>query len=426
MRKYHIITFGCQANIADSERVAKILEKLGYAHAGKKEDADILIFNTCSVRQKAEDRVFGLNKKMAQLKAAKPKMKIVLTGCMTHYSEKELRKRLPAIDYFINIKSIKKLPKILKSKLVKHRVFNKNKKHTFSALVPISYGCNNFCSYCIVPYSRGLETSRPAKKIIKEVKSLVSAKGGGMKEIWLLGQTVNSYKSGNINFAKLLKMINNIAGDFWIRFASPHPKDFLARRSSKQNLGAKAESDDLIKAMAECKKFAHYVNLPAQSGNNEILKKMNRPYTVGHYKKIIKKLRAAMPDIAISTDVIVGFPGETKKQFQDTIKLFKEIKFDMAFISEYSPRPKTLAAKIYKDNVPPKEKEARKKELNKILIKTALGNNKKLVGKTLAVLNNRTAGNKLVKITDKNYNPDEFAKIKITKAEPWRLEGVKI
>ena len=167
-----------------------------------------------------------------------------------------------------------------------------------------------------------------------------------MKEIWLLGQTVNSYKNGSVKFHDLLRLVNAIPGNFWIRFTSPHPKDF---------------SDELIKAMAECEKFAHYINLPVQSGNNAILKKMGRPYTVGHYKKLVGKIRKAMPDMAISTDVIVGFPGETRKQFGDTKKLFEEIRFDMAFISEYSPRPKTVAAKMFKDDVPHEEKERRKK-----------------------------------------------------------------
>src|SRR3990167_11363380 len=363
MSKYLITTFGCQSNTADSEKTAEIMENLGYVCADNTEDLisaknPVLIFNTCSVRQKAEDRIFGLNNKLENLKAKSPELKIILTGCMMHHSEKDLKKRLPLFDYFIDIKKIKTLEKIMPSR--RSPVSTRKK---ISALIPISHGCNNFCTYCIVPLARGREISKGVLDIMSDVKKAVD---DGAKEIWLLGQTVNSYrcnlkskisnlKSKEIKFLELLRMVNDIPGDFWIRFTSPHPKYF---------------SDELIKAMAECDKFAHYINLPIQSGNNAVLKRMGRPYTVGHYKKLVGKIRKAMPDIAISTDIIVGFPGETRKQFEDTKKLFEEIKFDMAFISEYSPRPKTTAYKMFKDNVPHKEKESRKNELNEILKKT--------------------------------------------------------
>ena len=283
-----------------------------------------------------------------------------------------------------------------------------------------------------MPYSRGREQNRPAEEIISEAKNLIQK---GYKEIWLLGQNVNSYrfklKTKNeklktneniITFIDLLKTINKMSGNFWLRFTSPHPKDF---------------SDDLIRAMAECQNFPHYLNLPVQSGDNEILKKMNRPYTREHYIKLVQRIRKALPDIALSTDVIVGFPGETKKQFQNTVKLFQEIKFDMAYISEYSERTGTLAAKKFKDDIPKKEKTWRKKELTEVLSQTALENNKKLAGEILAVLidekkNNRlfgrTTGNKvveLIKLSDtRNENLiGQFAKIKIIKTEPWKLKG---
>mgnify|MGYP001561330023 CR=1 FL=1 len=409
MGKYLITTFGCQANLADSEKTTEIMENLGYARASNMKDLifarnPVLIFNTCSVRQKAEDRIFGLNKKLWGLRIKNPKLKTVLTGCMMHYSEKKLKKRLPYFDYFIDIKNIKKLAQIL-TKGSPWRAKDYPCRPT--SLIPVSHGCDNFCTYCIVPYARGREISRPIKDIVKDVKKTLK---NGAKEIWLLGQNVNSYQK-ELDFAGLLRVINATPGDFWIRFTSPHPKDF---------------SDDLIKAMAECEKFAHYINLPVQSGNNQILKKMGRPYTVSHYKKLVKKLREKMPDIAISTDVIVGFPGETKKQFEDTIKLFKEVKFDMAFISEYSPRPKTAAAKFFKDNISSTEKTAHKEELNEILKRTALENNKKLLGKTVKVLNNRTAGNKLVEIKNVQHsmlNKNEFVDVKIIKATSWKLSG---
>jgi len=409
MSKYFITTFGCQSNTADSEKTAEIMENLGYIRAEKMKDLisaknPVLIFNTCSVRQKAEDRIFGLNNKLQELKIVNCKLKIVLTGCMMHYSEKDLKKRLPLFDYFIDIKKIKTLEKILPSR--RSPVSTRKK---ISALVPISNGCDNFCTYCIVPLARGKEISRTVIDVMSGVKKAVNS---GVKEIWLLGQTVNSYKNGEVKFQDLLRMVNNIPGDFWIRFTSPHPKDF---------------SDELIKAMAECKKFAHYINLPVQSGNNTVLKRMGRPYTVGHYKKLVKKIRRAMPDIAISTDVIVGFPGETRKQFEDTKKLFEEIKFDMAFISEYSPRPKTAAAKMFEDDVPHQEKEKRKNELNEILKKTALENNKKLVGQIVKVLNGRTEGNKPIEITNIKHSmlniKNKFVSVKVAKANIWSLKG---
>ncbi|MGB2762736.1 MAG: MiaB/RimO family radical SAM methylthiotransferase, partial [Minisyncoccales bacterium] len=241
----------------------------------------------------------------------------------------------------------------------------------FSAYVPIIIGCNNFCSYCVVPYTRGPEISRPAGDIIKEVKSSVKQ---GYKEIWLLGENVNSYKNPKhqipINFANLLRMINDIPGDFWIRFTSSHPKDF---------------SDELIKTIVKSKKITPYISLPIQSGDNEILKKMNRPYTVRDYKNLVKKIREKIPNVTLSTDIIVGFPGETKKQFKNTIKLFKEIKFDMVYISQYSPRSGTIAYKM-KDTVSHQEKEKRDKVLTEVLKKTALKNNKKYIGKIVEVL----------------------------------------
>ena len=422
MSKYLITTFGCQSNTADSEKTAEIMKNLGYVRADNTEDLisaknPVLIFNTCSVRQKAEDRIFGLNNKLQELKIINCKLKIVLTGCMMHYSEKDLKKRLPLFDYFIDIKKIKTLEKILpKIKILENKGLLAEKTDSkISALIPISHGCDNFCAYCIVPIARGRETSRTVVDVIGDIKKAVA---NGAKEIWLLGQTVNSYrcnlkskisnlKSKEIKFPELLRMVNDIPGDFWFRFTSPHPKDF---------------SDELIKTMAECDKFAHYLNLPVQSGNNTVLKRMGRPYTVGHYKKLVGKIRKAMPDIAISTDIIVGFPGETRKQFEDAKKLFKEIKYDMAFISEYSSRPKTAAARMFKDDVPRKEKEARKNELNEILKNTALENNKKLVSQIVKVLNGRTEGNKPIEL-DKKYSKNNFVSAKIIKANIWSLKG---
>jgi tRNA dimethylallyltransferase len=278
-------------------------------------------------------------------------------------------------------------------------------------------GCDNFCAYCAVPYTRGREKSRSACEIIAEIKKLVKKE---YKEIWLLGQNVNSYnpQNKNIDFPDLLKLINDIPGKFWIRFASPHPKDF---------------SDKLIKTIASCEKIPRYTNLPVQSGDNEILKKMNRGYTREDFLKLFRKIKSAMPEISVSTDTIVGFPGETKKQYKNTCDLYKKCSFDMAFIAKYSPRPGTAAALAMKDNVSHNEKERRRTELTKILASGALKNNKKLIGKTEEILVDeekngrifgRNGGNKTVEIENgKNLRPGDWAKIKITEAGAWSLKG---
>jgi len=346
-KKYHIITFGCQMNKSDSERIAGDLESKGYQPASNTNEADLIVVNMCSVRQSAVDRVYGLFPKFKKLREKKPKLKTVLTGCILKEDKRKFTKRFD---------QILKIGDLLK--------YQPKYQNNFRAFIPISNGCNNFCSYCVVPYVRGPLVCRPYEEIIDEVKNLIKK---GYKEIWLLGQNVNSYgvqrgtdaepsteltrKKKAVNFAKLLKMVNDIPGDFRIRFTSSHPADF---------------TDELIDVMANSKKVAKYLHLPVQSGDNQILKKMNRPYTAEKYKNLVKKIRKKIPDINLSTDVIVGFPGETKKQFENTVKLFKEIKFNIAYIAKYSPRPGTTAFRL-KDNIPLKEKKRREKILREIL-----------------------------------------------------------
>jgi tRNA-2-methylthio-N6-dimethylallyladenosine synthase len=325
--KYWIITFGCQMNKSDSERIASVLEKRGYQPACKENEADLIVINCCSVRQSAVNRAYAKVNKYFE------KKRVILTGCVLKEDKNKLKDKVSEFwhpnDYF------ECLP-IHQSK--------------FQAFVPIMTGCNNFCAYCVVPYTRGREKSRPAKEIIKEVKSLVQK---GCKEIVLLGQNVNSYKDRNVNFPKLLKKINDVEGDFKLNFITSHPKDM---------------SDELIETMAECQKLIKEIHLPVQSGDNEILKKMNRHYTATHYKKFIKKIKQKIPGIKISTDIIVGFPGETKKQFQNTVKLCKEVNFDKAYISKYSPRPGTAAVKL-KDDLPEDEKKRRWRTLDTLINK---------------------------------------------------------
>jgi tRNA-2-methylthio-N6-dimethylallyladenosine synthase len=428
MKKYWITTYGCQMNHSDSEQVAAVLENIDYKKSSNIGKADLIVVNMCSVRQSAVDRIYGKIKDFSKLKVKNKKLKVILTGCILKKDKKKFKK---AFDFILNIKDLPKLPKLLDTRYstlnTESYLKTKPKYQTsFSAHIPIMTGCNNFCTYCVVPYTRGRENSRPAEEIIEEVRNLVKQ---GYKEIWLLGQNVNSYnskvKNRNlevVNFPKLLKMINDIPGDFWIRFTSSHPKDF---------------SDELINVMAKCKKVTEYLNLPVQSGDDEIIKKMNRPYTIKQYKETVRKIREKVPDITLSTDVIVGFPGETEKQFNNTAKLFKEIKYDMAYIAKYSPRPQTAAATL-ENNVLKKEKKERRKILTEILKKTALERNKRYVGKTTDVLVNSKKGNflfgktrayKTVKIQSKikdqksKIKLGQFIKVKITKALPWGLKG---
>jgi len=321
--KYHIITYGCQMNKSDSERIAAQLEEKNYQPAGQIKTADLVIINVCSVRQSAVNRVYS---KIGQIRSANPRAKLVLTGCLLFKDKKRLQKQVDQIWPIIDLKA---RPKCQSSR---------------EAWLPIMTGCNNFCSYCVVPYTRGREYSRPAPEIIREAKDLIKKE---YQTITLLGQNVNSYKSKKINFPKLLKMISQIPGHFQIKFITSHPKDM---------------SDELIKVISQSNKISKEIHLPVQSADNQILKKMNRGYTIGHYKKLIKKIRRVIPQAQISTDIIVGFPSETEKQFQNTVNLVKEIVFKQAYVAAYSSRDGTTANRL-KDDISPDEKKRRKRTI---------------------------------------------------------------
>lgn len=440
-KTYKIITFGCASNKSDSERISYIMESIGFKKTKNTNSADILIFNTCSVKKSAEDRVFGQARNIVKAKKINRKLKVVLTGCMMHHGEKYLSEKAPFVDIYLDIRKLSELPQKLGYKFSvnpkEYLSFEAKHESDFRAYIPISYGCNNFCTYCIVPFSRGREYSRPQKEIVDEVKELVKK---GYKEIWLLGQNVNSYgienysertmwsgrtrkgikpkiKKGCLSFDELLKKIDKIEGDFWIRFTSPHPKDF---------------TDDLIDVISKSKKITNYIHLPVQSGDNEILKKMNRTYTKEHYEKLVKKIKNKIPDAAITTDTIVGFCGETKKQFENTKKLYKKIGFDMAFISKYSPRPNTASSMAFGDNVPQVEKEKRFRDLTEVLKKGLISKNKVFKDKVITVLVDekkgdkffgRTEGMKLIEVLGENIEIGKFYDVKVTGTGAWALKG---
>jgi len=308
-------------NKSDSERIATLLEGKKYQPVKNEKQADLIVINICSIRQSAIDRVFNKVKRLDSLK----NKKIIFTGCILEEDKKKFT-RYGEIIKFTDLFKIKSKP-----------------KHP-DGFILIMEGCNNFCTYCVVPYTRGREYYKEKKEIISEAKKLIK---NGFKKITLLGQNVNSYP----NFPQLLDEIANLPGNFQLTFLTSHPKDF---------------SDELIEVIAKNKKIMKYLNLPVQSGDNKVLKKMNRPYKIEQYKKLVKKIRNKVPAIKLSTDIIVGFPSETKKQFENTIKLFKEIKFNNAFISKYSPRSGTSSFRM-KDDVSWEEKKQREKVLRAIL-----------------------------------------------------------
>ena len=361
-------------NKSDSERIAAVLEKIDLRPSKTEDEADLIIINMCSVRQKSVDKVF---RKIENLRQKNKKAKIYLTGCILEKDKKIFKK---ITDGIFKIDELQNLPKLLQQKTsnIKQathylKIVPKYSNKDF-AYVPIMTGCNNFCAYCVVPYTRGREISRAPEEIIKEIKCLLKR---GYKTIWLLGQNVNSYKYktrintnrstndtnkkireicgklvkiSEVNFPKLLQKIEKIPGNFEIGFLTSHPKDF---------------SDELIETIASSKKIKKYIHLPVQAGSDKILKKMNRGYTKKDYLKLVEKIKKKIQDVELSTDIIVGFPGETKKDFEETIDVVKKVGFKKAYIACYSPRPGTKAEKL-KDNIPQKEKERREKVLREL------------------------------------------------------------
>lgn len=401
---YHIITYGCQMNVNDSERIASFLNEKGLNYSSIN-SAQYVIINSCSIRQSTVDRI------EAKIKELKSYGKtIILTGCVL---EKEKEKLTSIIDqhWVLQNTSSWNLPDFKKNNKEFFEI--KPKRLGVTAYISIMTGCNNFCSYCVVPYTKGREVSRHHSKVLNEIKEAIN---DGCREIFLLGQNVNSYK-GEYSFANLLKEVDKINGDFWIKFATSHPKDF---------------TDDIISVIKESKKIAKHIHLPLQSGDNDILRKMNRKYTVEHYKNIIKKIKEGINDISITTDIIVGFPGETENNFQNTVSAFQEIKFDMAYIARYSKRPQTTSEK-FKETVSNLEKKEREKVLSEILKEIKLEKNKKKVGTITKVLVTgcnkknyligKTEGGETIVLKGPKEIINTFVKVKIINYSPWGMKA---
>ncbi len=342
---YHIVTFGCQMNVHESEKISQILEDMGYKPTEKRENADVIVFNTCAIREGAEDRVFGNVGALKKLKKARPNLIIAVCGCMTQKeaTAKLFKQKFPFVDVILGTFNLHEIGDYIK-KAQNKKVFELwqegeidetkgyNRTSGENAWVNIMQGCNNFCTYCIVPYVRGREKSRLPENILKEIQEIVDS--GKYKKITLLGQNVNSYGkdlSPQISFTELLRKITAIPGDFCVGFMTSHPKDL---------------TDELIFEIAKNPKLVKEIHLPAQSGNNRILKLMNRKYTREHYLEIIKKIKENIANVKITSDFIVGFPTETEEEFNDTLSLIEEVKYDGLFAFMYSPREGTVAAKM--------------------------------------------------------------------------------
>jgi tRNA-2-methylthio-N6-dimethylallyladenosine synthase len=411
MPKYHIWTIGCQMNKAESERLGSYFEQLGYQPTATAEKADVIVLNSCVVRQSAENRVVNKLNALKPLKSLRPNLTLALTGCLVNSEVAQLNRRFPHVDYFFKAGDH---PQWLEKEAWEQVLPHHPEPSTY---VSIIQGCNNFCSYCIVPYRRGRNRSRPVKEIVSEVKELVNR---GAKEVTLLGQNVDSYGHDlpdRPDLADLLHELNAIDGLLRIRFLTNHPKDM---------------SPKLIEAVAGLDKVCEYISIPVQSGSNEILKAMRRGYTAEQYRQLIAGIRRKIPEVALSTDVIVGFPSETELQFQQTAGLLSELRFDTVHVAAYSPRPGTISARELEDNVPATEKRRRLNEIERLQEGIAAEINARLLGKTVEVLiegerkgkwYGRTRSGKLVFSSNGNDCLGQLMNISIEKTGPWSLQG---
>ena len=425
-------TYGCQQNEADSERIRGMLRLMGYEFTEDEFAADLIVVNTCAVREHAEQRVLGNVGALNHTKKAKPDQKIVLCGCMVqqkHMAER-VKKSYPIVDLVFGPHELYRFPELMQTMLGrKKRVFAVRetpgeyveglpveRSSPLKAWLTVMYGCNNFCSYCVVPYVRGRERSRRAADVIEEARSLVES---GVKDITLLGQNVNSYghdlDEGH-DFAYLIERINAIPGDFVIRFMTSHPKDATER---------------LFRTMADCEKAAKHIHLPFQSGNDEILRAMNRHYTRDGYLRLVDKARELMPGVSLTSDVIVGFPGETDEQFEDTLSLVERVRFDLLFTFIFSPRVGTPAASM-PDPFTREQKQARFDRLLELHNEISAQKQAEHVGRVERVLIDggetgrltaRTGENRLVHVHADKSLRGEFRDVLITDSTTWSLEG---
>lgn len=388
---YFVQTWGCQMNDEDSEQIGLYLQDIGYKPVDSWHEAQVVLLNTCSVRKKPEDKAFSLLGELAILKRAKPEMIVGVCGCMAQLRHVEIRRRAPFVDFVVGTAQIASIPGLVEEAAqgrrfearlalperkgavvtdIPKRLLPGGAPQKLRAFVPIQYGCDKFCTFCIVPTTRGRERSRPTEDIVAEVRRLAAL---GTREVTLLGQTVNSYgknlAEGRVPFSKLLRLLDGILGLERIRYTSPYPRDF---------------KDDLIEAIRDCPKVMEHCHMPLQSGDNDVLRSMKRLYSIESYTKIVSQLRAAIPGIGLTTDIIVGFPGETEDQFERTLEAVEKIRFDGAYMFIYSPRPGTPAAEM--EQIPLPIKKSRMLRLAELQNRITCEINEGLIGTTFEVL----------------------------------------
>ena len=432
-KKYTILTYGCQMNVHDSENISGIMEDLGYTKEDNYEDADVIIINTCAIRENAQNKVVGILGRIKKLKETNPNIITIIGGCMPQEESVSgmIKDKYKWVDIVLGTHNIYDIPTLLdninkerkqnievysiEGSIIENLPVKRDSK--IKAWVNIQYGCDKFCSYCIVPYTRGKQRSRLPEDILKEVKSL---KEKGYKEVTLLGQNVNAYGKDlelNYTMANLLEDTAKTGIDR-VRFVTSHPWDF---------------SSDMIDVIAAYPNIMPYIHLPIQSGSDNILKKMNRRYTISEYKNLFNELKAKIPGVSITTDIIVGFPGETEEDFKKTLEIYNELKYDLAYTFIYSPREGTPAAKI-EDNISLKEKEERLQRLNALVNKYARENNEKYQDKIVSVLiegysdkggklMGYTDTMKLVNVVGDSSNIGSIVPVRITEVKTWSMEG---
>ena len=425
-KRFFIWTIGCQMNEADSAKVAAMLQEVGYRRTEVEQEADIVVLNSCVVRQAAEDKVAGKLNALIKLKREKPETPLVLTGCMVTNQQDKLRERFPHVDLFFDPSDFDQLQRVvpeladLDDDLLQlphyYAPVGEGASSAVAAFVPIIYGCNFLCSYCIVPYRRGKETSRPQVDIVREVERLVAR---GVREVTLLGQTVNAYGhdlSEKTGLADLLRAVDAVPGLERLRFLTSHPKYM---------------SDEIIDAMADLPSACEHMNLPVQAGDNEVLRRMRRTYTRELWQERIDYTRRRMPGVTVATDIIVGFPGETDAQFQQTHDLLEDVGCDKVHLAMYSPRPGTLSAR-WEDDVPHEEKLRRHHILEALQERQCTERNAKRFGETVEILvegrakgrwSGRTRGNQLVHVADDRDLLGHLVDVRITRTSPWYFIG---
>lgn len=430
-----IIVYGCQMNISDAERMEGQLRTIGYERTDAMDEADLILLNTCCVRETAEDKVYGKIGEIKHLKSQNPELILGITGCMAQKESDKLIKRAPHIDFVLGTNKVHELTQVVQEiQRERGHIVDTQLGETelpddvpvmrggaLSAWVPIMYGCNNFCTYCIVPYVRGRERSRLPEDVVKEVEQAVAQ---GYKEVTLLGQNVNSYGKDHqqADFADLLKMVDAVPGIRRVRFMTSHPKDL---------------SDKVIAAIRDGEHLCEHIHLPVQYGSNRILKAMNRVYTIESYRDLVHRIHEALPEAALTTDLIVGFPGETDDDFQELLAFLKEIRYDSAYTFIYSKRSGTPAATM-ENQVDELVKKERLNQLMAVQNTISLEINQALQGKVLevmvegpskhdaAVWNGRTRTNKIVLFPHGEEKAGDFIQVKITQPQTWVLKGERV